>query len=117
MLLEAGTTVEIDTDNACSLGLHFRWLDGSPESYILKWLDTGLLQLEITCPSRGSVEADEPSSFQNPVDNGGSQVLVVQHLPPFTQGLVGVEDQGPLAQVPVVHHMEKNVGGVLRVVR
>ena len=26
-----------DTDNACSLGLHFRWLDGSPESCILKW--------------------------------------------------------------------------------
>src|SRR6516164_2290683 len=29
-----------DTDNACSLGLHFRWLDGSLESYISKWLDT-----------------------------------------------------------------------------
>ena len=43
-LLEVGTTVEIDTDNACSLGLHFRWLDGSPESYILKWLDTRSLQ-------------------------------------------------------------------------
>jgi len=40
MLIEAGTTVEFATDNACRLGLHFRRLDGSPESYILKWLDT-----------------------------------------------------------------------------
>jgi len=45
-LLEVGTTLEIDTDNACSLGLHFRWLDGSPESYILKWLDTTLHRLK-----------------------------------------------------------------------
>jgi hypothetical protein len=30
-----------DTDNnAGSRGLHFRWLDGSPKSSILKWLDT-----------------------------------------------------------------------------
>ena len=29
-----------DTDNACSLGLHFRWLEGSLESYISNWLDT-----------------------------------------------------------------------------
>jgi hypothetical protein len=58
------------------------------------------------CPSRGSIEADEPTSFQYPVKDRGSQILVVQHLSPFTQGLVGGEDHGPLAQVPVVHHME-----------
>src|SRR5215472_10547470 len=29
-----GRTTEV------TLGLHFRWVDGWPESYILKWLDT-----------------------------------------------------------------------------
>jgi len=60
-LLEVGTTVEIDTDNACSLGLHFRWLDGSPESYILKWLDTwreGLL------PEANKIGASTPYDFE-----------------------------------------------------
>jgi hypothetical protein len=56
--------------------------------------------------SGGSIEADEPSSFQDAVEDGARQVLVVQHLPPFIQGLVGGEDYGALAQVTVVHHME-----------
>jgi hypothetical protein len=69
----------------------------------------------MTRTSRGSIEADEPSSFQDAVEDRGRQVLVVQHLPPFIQGLVGGEDHGPLAQVAVVDHMKKDVGGVLRV--
>jgi len=60
----------------------------------------------MTRASRGSVEADEPSSFQDAVEDSGCQILVVQHLPPFIQGLVGGEDYGALAQVTVVHHME-----------
>jgi quercetin dioxygenase-like cupin family protein len=40
--LKSVRPLKFDADNACSLGLHFRWLDGSPESYILKWLDTDL---------------------------------------------------------------------------
>ena len=60
----------------------------------------------MTRTSRGSIEADEPASFQDAVEDGGRQILVVQHLPPFIQGLVGGEDHGPFAQVPVVHHME-----------
>ncbi len=54
----------------------------------------------MTRASRGSIEADEPASFQDPVEDGGGQVLVVQDLPPFIQRLVGGEDHGALAQVP-----------------
>src|SRR5215472_12414425 len=53
MLIGAGTTVEIDTDNGCSLGLHSRWLDGSVESYISKWLDTRCANTASTAALRG----------------------------------------------------------------
>ena len=67
----------------------------------------------MTSSSRGSIEANEPSALQDAIEDGGRQILVVQHLSPFTQGLVGSEDHGPLTQVPVVHDMKKDVGGVL----
>jgi hypothetical protein len=67
----------------------------------------------MTCPSRGAIEADEPSPSQDAVEDRRGQILVEQHLPPLVQGLVGGGDHGPLAQVPVVHHMEEHVGGVL----
>jgi hypothetical protein len=54
ILIEAGTTAEIDTDNACSLGLHFTWLDGSLESYISKWLDTETGEVLETAGSSGT---------------------------------------------------------------
>ncbi len=69
----------------------------------------------MTCSSRRSVETNEPSSLQDAVEDGGRQVLVVEHLPPFVQRFVGGEDHGPLPQVSVVHHMEKDVGSVLAV--
>src|SRR2546428_4785116 len=69
----------------------------------------------MTSSSRGSIEANEPSALQDAVEDGGRQILVVEHLPPFIQRLIGSEDHGPFAQVAVVYHMEKNVGGVLRI--
>ncbi len=69
----------------------------------------------MTRPSRGSIEADESPSFQDPVEDSGSQVLVVQHFSPFIQRFIGGEDHGALAQVPVVNHVEEHVGSVLRI--
>src|SRR2546422_11697659 len=69
----------------------------------------------MTSSSRGSIEANEPSALQDAVEDGGRQILVVEHLPPFIQRLIGSEDHGPFAQVAVFYHMEKNVGGVLRI--
>src|SRR2546422_7548216 len=69
----------------------------------------------MTSSSRGSIEANEPSALQDAVEDGGRQILVVEHLPPFIQRLIGSEDHGPFAQVAVVHHMGKKVGGGLRV--
>ena len=60
-LLEVGTTVEIDTDNARSLGLHFRWLDGSPESYILKWFDTEARRKKLDYGPRRILNANRQS--------------------------------------------------------
>src|SRR2546425_8455694 len=68
----------------------------------------------MTSSSRGSIEANEPSALQDAVEDGGRQILVVEHLPPFIQRFIGSEDHGPFAQVAVVHHMGKNVGGGLR---
>src|SRR2546428_4746822 len=69
----------------------------------------------MTSSSRGSIEANEPSALQDAVEDGGRQILVVEHLPPFIQRLIGSEDHGPFAQVAVVHPMEKNIGGGLRI--
>src|SRR2546426_3594702 len=69
----------------------------------------------MTSSSRGSIEANEPSALQDAVEDGGRQILVVEHLPPFIQRLIGSEDHGPFAQVAVVYHMEKKGGGVLRI--
>src|SRR2546422_11325781 len=69
----------------------------------------------MTSSSRGSIEANEPSALQDAVEDGGRQILVVEHLPPFIQRLIGSEDHGPFAQVAVFYHMGKNVWGVLRI--
>jgi len=63
-----------DTDNACSLGLHFGWLDGSPESYILKWLDTAV---EHEDKMSLTYEIQEGQNFS---DDGGSPASGDSHL-------------------------------------
>src|SRR3989442_15613796 len=69
----------------------------------------------MTSSSRGSIEANEPSALQDAVEDGGRQILVVEHLPPFIQRLIGSEDHGPFAQVAVFYHIEKNDGGGRRI--
>ena len=69
----------------------------------------------MTSSSRGSIEANKPSALQDAVEDGRRQILVVEHLPPFIQRFIGSEDHRPFVQVAVVHHMEKDVGGVLRI--
>jgi len=55
---------------------------------------------------------NEPSTFQDPIQNSGRQILIVQHLAPRAERLVGGEDHGPLLQVAMVHHMEEHIGGI-----
>ena len=56
---------------------------------------------------------DESSAFQDPIQDGGRQILIVQHLAPRAERFVGGEDRRTLLQVAIVHHMEQNVGGIL----
>src|SRR5256712_13106509 len=69
----------------------------------------------MTSSSRGSIEANEPSALQDAVEDGGRQILVVEHLPPFIQRLIGSEDHGPFAQVAVFSLTGKKGCGGLRI--
>jgi len=58
---------------------------------------------------------DESSTLQDPIQDGGRQILIVQHLAPRAERFVGGEDHRALLQVAIIHHMEQNVGGILSV--
>ena len=58
---------------------------------------------------------DESSTLQDPIQDGGRQILIVQHLAPGAERFVGGEDHRALLQVAIIHHMEQNVGGILSV--
>ena len=55
---------------------------------------------------------DKASTFQDSIEDSSCQVLVVQHLSPLTERLVGGEDHRPLSQMAIIHHMEQNIGSV-----
>jgi hypothetical protein len=55
---------------------------------------------------------DEASTFQDSIEDGSRQVLVVQHLSPLTEGLVGSKDHRPFSEIAVTYHMEQNIGSV-----
>src|SRR5947199_3132810 len=71
-----------------------------------------LLQIQMTRPPGGSIEVDEASTLQDSIQNGGRQILVVQHLSPRAERLVRGENHRPLLEVAMVHHMVQHIGGI-----
>jgi hypothetical protein len=65
--------------------------------------------VEVLGPHGRPVEAEEPSALEDAVDDGLSEVLVVEHLSPSVRRLVGGEDHRALAAVTVVDDMEEHV--------
>src|ERR1700730_871310 len=66
----------------------------------------------MTRSSRRSIEVDQTASFQDTIEDSGRHIFVVEYLAPLPQGFIGGEDHGPLSQVPVIDHMEQDVGGI-----
>src|SRR6266436_1383854 len=66
----------------------------------------------MTGPSGGSAKMDESPTFQDSIEDGSCQVLVVQHFTPLTEGLVGSKDHRAFFEIAIIHHMEQNIGGV-----
>ena len=64
-------------------------------------------------PCGGAVKDDEPSPFQDAVDDSLCQVLVVEDFAPVGEGrLVGREYYGSPEYMPVIHHMEQDIGRI-----
>ena len=59
-----------------------------------------------------AIELDETAPFQDAVDDGLSQIRVVQHGSPVGKSFVGGQQDGPLALMPLVDDVEEHVGGV-----
>jgi len=63
------------------------------------------------------IQEQETASFQDPVDDGVSEIRVVQYGAPFSERrLVGGEDHGSFSGVTVVDDVEEDVCGVLSIV-
>jgi len=54
---------------------------------------------------------DEASTFQDSIEDGSCQVVVVQHFSPLTEGFVGSKDHRAFFEIAIIHHMEQNIGG------
>src|SRR5207244_8770999 len=68
----------------------------------------------MTGPSGGPTKMDEAPTFQDSIEDGSCQVLVVQHFSPLTEGLVGSKDHRAFFEIAIIYHMEQNIGGVGR---
>src|ERR1700694_48389 len=66
-------------------------------------------------PSRGTIEVNQAAALQDTIQDGSCEVLVVQHLSPFTEWLVGGKDHGPFSQVAIINDMKQDVGSVLSI--
>jgi hypothetical protein len=55
---------------------------------------------------------DESSAFQNSIQDGGRQVVVVQHLSPLAERFIGGKDHRSLSQVAIVDDMKQDIGGI-----
>ena len=66
----------------------------------------------MTGPHGESVELKMSASFKDPVNDGVGQIMVVEHVSPLGEGLVGGEDHRPVAMVAVIDDMEEHIGRV-----
>jgi hypothetical protein len=60
---------------------------------------------------RRSVECEHAPALKDAIDDGMSQVLIVEYAPP-SERLVGGEDHSPLLPVAIVDDMEEHVRGI-----
>ena len=55
---------------------------------------------------------DEASTFENSIQDGGREVLVVQHPSPLAEWLIRGEDHRSFSQVAIVDDMKQDIGGI-----
>ena len=61
---------------------------------------------------RRAVEVQDAAALEDTIDDGKTEVVVVQHGAPRFERLVGGEDHRALALVPIVDDVEEHVGGI-----
>jgi hypothetical protein len=66
----------------------------------------------VTGAPGGSIEVDKASAFEDAIQDGGRQILVVQHSSPLAEGLIGGKDHRSFSQVAIVDHVKQNIGGI-----
>jgi len=63
----------------------------------------------------GSVKAEQPSAFENSIDDGLSEVVIVKRLAPTLRMLVGREEHRAASDVSIVDDVVEDVRGVVAV--
>ena len=55
---------------------------------------------------------DEASALEDAIQDGGRQVLIVQHPSPLAEWLIRGEDHRSFSQVAIVDDMKQDIGGI-----
>ena len=55
---------------------------------------------------------DKTSTLEDAIQDGGRQVLVMQHLSPLGERFIGGKDHGSFSQVAIVDDMKQDIGGL-----
>ena len=63
----------------------------------------------------GPVKAEQPSAFENSIDDGLSEVVIVKRLAPTLRMLVGREEHRAASDVSIVDDVVEDVRGVVAV--
>lgn len=66
-------------------------------------------------PVRWTVQDEGPTPLEDPVEDRGGKVVVVEYGAPCFEGLVRREDHGAVLQVAVVDDVVQHIGGVVGV--
>src|SRR2546429_268269 len=111
-LVTSGRWIVTAVSGVARCGFRKLWRANSGNSGTVCRSRQCLLQIQMTRPPGGSIEVDEASTLQDSIQNGGRQILVVQHLSPRAERLVRGEDHRPLLEVAMVHHMVQHIGGI-----
>jgi hypothetical protein len=61
----------------------------------------------------GAVEAERAAAFEDAIDDGVGEVVVVEDGAPAARVLIGGEDHGAAGDVALVHDVVEHVGGVV----
>jgi hypothetical protein len=66
-------------------------------------------------PHRGTVEAQQAAAFEDAIDDGIGEIVIVKHGPPTLWMLVRGEDHRTSSDVAIVDDVVEDVGGVVAV--